>query len=184
MKRFFYISDDLDDLESLENQLEDKGIYTPQIHVLSRDDAEVERHHLHEVHDFMKKDVVHTTMRGALMGLGLAMLVIVISYASGLPDVVGWVPFIFLSLILLGFCTWEAGMWGIQEPNSRFRQFQEALQQGRHVFFVDIDPEQEALLKQVLHQHPKLEFAGTGSPAPRWIVMAQQKWREFVHWAP
>ena len=47
----------LDDLEVLEEQLEASGIATPQIHVLSRDEAEVHPHrHLHEVEYFMKTD--------------------------------------------------------------------------------------------------------------------------------
>ncbi len=184
MKRYFYISNDLDDLEALEKELEAEGVLTPQIHVLSKNDAGLEQHHLHEVHDFMKKDVVHSTLKAALIGLGVSVLAILLAYASGLPDVVGWVPFIFLSIILLGFCTWEGGMWGIQEPNSRFRQFQEALQQGKHVFVVDAETEQQAMIKEVTGRHPKLKFAGTGTPAPHWAVMWQQRWKQFLHWAP
>ena len=44
MKRFYFISDDLDDLERLEAELEDNGLQQPQIHVLSEDDAELARH--------------------------------------------------------------------------------------------------------------------------------------------
>jgi hypothetical protein len=61
MERHYYLSDDLDDLEAVENELEAAGISTPQIHVLSENDSEVENHHLHEVDSFTKSDVVHST---------------------------------------------------------------------------------------------------------------------------
>ena len=58
MNRHFYISDDLDDLELVEEELESNGISTPHIHVLSLNDAEVARHkHLHEVEAVLRTDV-------------------------------------------------------------------------------------------------------------------------------
>ena len=43
MKRFYYISDDLDDLERIEHQLEAGGIARPQIYMLSNDDVGLEK---------------------------------------------------------------------------------------------------------------------------------------------
>ena len=62
MERHYYLSDDLDDLEAIETELEDAGISTPQIHVLSENDADVETHHLHEVDSFSKSDIAHPTV--------------------------------------------------------------------------------------------------------------------------
>jgi cation transport regulator ChaC len=49
MNRHYYISDNLNDLETVENELEASGINSEQIHVLSEKVADVEQHHLHEV---------------------------------------------------------------------------------------------------------------------------------------
>ena len=69
MKRHYYISDDLDDLEHVEEELEKAGMATPQIHVLSRDDAGVARHaHLHPVEAVLKTDVVRGMRLGAMIG--------------------------------------------------------------------------------------------------------------------
>lgn len=60
MIRHFYISDDLDDLERLEQELEKSGIHKPQIHVVSRDDAGIVTHkNLHNIESVLKLDVVH-----------------------------------------------------------------------------------------------------------------------------
>lgn len=185
MQRHFYISDDLDDLEAVENELESKGVSTPQIHVLSNDDAEVEKHHLHNVEAVLKKDVVHSMEKGAVIGAVAAAAVLAIAYFAGFTDTAaGWVPFIFLAVVILGFCTWEGGFLGIQSPHYQLKRFENALKKGKHVFFVDVDPDQESVLTQVLQGHPHLKPAGTGEATPRWVVRGQDKFKSFVDTMP
>ena len=116
MKRHYYISNDLDDLEIVERDLESAGVSTPQIHVLSEDDSGVETHHLHEVEAVLKQDVVHGTEIGAVVGVIAAAAILLLFWLSGLTETYTWVPAIFLSVIVLGFCTWEGGFIGIQNP--------------------------------------------------------------------
>ena len=177
MLRHYFISDSLDDLEVFEEQLEAAGVSSSQIHVLSRADAEVEHHHhLHEVQSFMKNDIVHSTIRGAVVGLCAFVLVLAIAYFAGWTEsAVGWMPFIFLAVVMLGFCTWEGGLRGIQEPNHDFARFEQALREGKHIFFMDLEPQQEPILEEVLKSHPQVELAGTGSSAPHWLIALQQK---------
>jgi hypothetical protein len=175
--RHYFISDSLDDLELFEEQLEAAGVSTPQIHVLSPDDAEVQKHsHLHAVQTFMRSNVVHSTVRGAIVGAVAALLVLLVAYFAGWTNTAaGWVPFIFLAVVLLGFCTWEAGFFGIQTPNQNFTRFEQALKDGKHIFFVDLTPQQEAVLDRLLKEHPKIELAGTGTATQHWLVAVQQR---------
>ena len=184
MKRNYYISNDLDDLEIVERDLEAAGVTTPQIHVLSKDDAGVEEHQLHQVEAVLKKDVVHGTERGAVIGVIGAALVIGIAWFSGLTETYTWVPAIFLAVIVLGFCTWEGGLIGIQEPHADFKRFQEVLDSGKHVLFVDVDREQEPILDRVVAAHPKLTEAGEGTATPRLVVRFQDRWSRFMKVAP
>lgn len=184
MKRYFFIEDSLDDLELIERELLSRGILDPQIHVLSQDDAGMTEHHLHQVHSLLRQDVIHSGEIGALVGLVISALSIVIAYFSGLPESIGWMPFAFLSVILLGFFTWEGGLFGIQVPNSQFRRFEGALKDGKHLLFVDVDRGQEYMLQQVLNAHPHVKPEGTGIGAPRWFMRWQQRWNDFVQWAP
>ena len=181
MLRRYFISEDLDDLEAVERELEQQGINTPQIHVLSEQDASVEQHHLPEVSPVLKSDVVHATELGAVVGVIGAIVVLVLAYAMGWTDsAAGWVPFIFLAIVVLGFCTWEGGFIGIQEPNVNFKQFQDVLHQGKHVLFVDIDPQDETILNRTVRRHPKLKLAGSGAGAPGWVVRTQIYFRRFM----
>ncbi|MGK2913501.1 MAG: NAD/FAD-utilizing enzyme [Porticoccaceae bacterium] len=184
MERYYFVHDDLDDLEAVEMELENCGVIRPQIHVLSLSDREVALHQLHEVHAFMKTDVVHWGLRGACFGVLAALLVLAFAYFGNLTAATGWVPFIFLAIVLLGFCTWEGGFFGIQVPNREFLRFQDALKEGKHILFVDLKPSQLPVLERVSGQHGKLKSAGKGAAAPSWVIAWQQKYRKFTEWAP
>mgnify|MGYP006132901147 CR=1 FL=1 len=184
MKRHYYISDDLDDLEIVERDLEASGVSTPQIHVLSNDEAGVEDHHLHTVEGVLKKDVVHGTELGAVVGIVAAAIILVANGYFGLAETYTWVPAIFLSVIVLGFCTWEGGLIGIQEPHTDFQRFQDLLAEGKHILFVDVPLEQEDILQGVVTEHPKLTNAGEGEATPSWVIGAQNKWARFVQVSP
>ena len=96
MKRHFFISDDLDDLDRIEVELEYRGINKPQIHVLSRDDAGVDTpEHQHNIEAVFKQDVGHGTIVGATLGLLAAALVISVAYFTTLPESFTWMPFYF-----------------------------------------------------------------------------------------
>lgn len=175
--RHYFISDDLDDLDLMEDQLEHAGIDSPRIHVLSNDSVGVANHiHLHAVQSIFTRDVVHCTIVGAMIGLLGVCLVLGVTYGLDLPDaIIGWTPYIFLSIVVLGFCTWEGGFVGMQKTNYHYQQFESALEDGKHVFIVDLDPNQESSLKIALQDHPKLLEAATEVGSPHWILAS-------LHW--
>ena len=127
MKRFYYISDDLDDLEQIEHHLEAGGIARPQIYLLSNDDVGLDNHDVNRVASFLKTDVIHAGEIGAVLGLAVAALILAVAHFSGIAAQVGWVPFVFLAIIGFGFATWEAGFIGMQAPNVHFTRFEKAL---------------------------------------------------------
>lgn len=175
--RHYFISDNLDDLEHVEEELEALGVASTQIHVLSLDDTAVENHHhLHDVTSIMKRDVIRSGLWGALIGAIGAIAVLVVAYYAGwTTSAAGWFPFIFLAIIVFGFSTWEGGFFGIQRPNTHFARFESVLNEGKHVFFVDLPPEQEGALEKVVSKHPTLELAGTERGTPKWITDGQKR---------
>lgn len=185
MRRHYFISDDLDDLSSIEKELEDRGISTPQIHVLSMDDAGLHHHHLNDVAPLMRKDVFRATGKAAVFGFLSAVLVLSFAVFSGATETVGWTPFVLLSVIVMGFITWEGGMWGIQEPNIQFKRFQEAINSGRHVLCVDVSKgKQETMMKEIISRHGKLQSAGSEVSSNGLLIGAENSVHRFVKWAP
>lgn len=182
--RYYFVSDDLDDLDDIEQELENAGLTTPQIHVLSRDNAGVEQHeHLHGVPSFMKRNLVRSAIIGAVVGAVLAVLTLLVAFAAGWTDTAaGWVPFLFLAVILLGFCAWFGGMHGLRLPNVHFERFQSVLDEGRHVLFVDVDHAQQELLTEVIDRHPRLERAGSGEALPSWLLALRNGTDRWWYW--
>ena len=181
MKRHYFISNDLDDLENLEVELEESGIAKPQIHVLSRDESDVAMHsRLHTIEAVFKQDVVHGTLIGAGIGIALASAELGLVSLLGLAETYTWMPFLFLAVVLMGFGTWLGGFYGIQTPHKDFRKFENILNAGKHVFIVDVDTRQEPILEKIVSFHRQLEKAGTGSATPRWIVMGQQTFKDVT----
>jgi hypothetical protein len=175
MQRHFVISDDLDDLEHLEEELESQGVPTPQIHVFTLDDTQAERHvHLHDVQSLMKRDVIHSLIIGAIIGVVVSTSVLGATAIFGwYRSAAGWMPSIFLAIIALGFCTWEGGLFGMQTLNHHFKKFKSSLEDGNHVFFCDLEPDQVAIFRGVVEAHPRAELAGTGVSTPHWILTSQ-----------
>lgn len=187
MNRHYYISNNLEDLKRVGIELMEQGIDSPQLHVYSGEKTAIDTdaHDLHEVSDFSKRDIVHSGFVGFLVGLAAAAIVLSIFYFMGWThSLVGWMPAIFLAIIVLGFSTWEGGLRGIQEPNHEFKKFQKILSQGKHIFFVDVYPAQEYALRDVVLQHPQLEFVGDGDAAPSWLVHAQSYFLRFIKSMP
>lgn len=180
--RHYFISSDLDDLEVLEEELERRGVETTQIHVLSLDDTATENHpHIHDVSSFMKSDVIRSGQWGLMIGISGAILVLLTAWSMDWTNsAAGWIPFIFLSVVILGFCTWEGGFLGIQRENQHFVRFHDDLEAGRHIFFVDLLPDQEGILDELTKQHPRLKLAGTERGTPSWIMKGQQKIPHFL----
>lgn len=185
MNRHFYISNDLDDLESLEVELETVGISTAHTHVLSLNDAEVAAHpNLNEVEAVLRTDVVHSTKIGAIVGIIAATLMLYVVALSGWAQQSTWIPFIFLAIIMVGFFTWEFGFIGIQRKNNRFARFEKALKNGKHIFFVDIEPENDLLLADIVKKHPKIKRAGDGPSVPQWFIQLQDGFKSFTKTMP
>ena len=185
MNRHFYISNDLDDLESLEVELETVGISAAHTHVLSLDDAEVAAHsNLNEVEAVLRTDVVHSTKIGAVVGIISATLMLYVVALTGWAQQSTWIPFIFLAIIMVGFFTWEFGFIGIQRKNNRFARFEKALKNGKHIFFVDIEPENDQLLSDVVKKHPKIKRAGDGPSVPQWFIQMQDGFKSFTKIMP
>ncbi len=184
MKRHYFLTSNLDDLAAVEHELHTAGITAPQIHVLSEDDTAVEERHLHSVEAVLRKDVVRGTQRGAVVGICCATAVLALGWLTGVAHGVGWIPLAFLSVVVLGFCTWEGGLIGIQEKHADFRRFESALNSGRHLLFVDVRVGEEQRLSQVVARHPGLEPAGLGDATPGFVVRFQDKWHRFMQLAP
>lgn len=180
--RHYFICDNLDDLDRLHEQLESGGMSPARIHVLSNDEVGVAKHiHLHEVRSLLRRDVINAAVIGAIFGILGAAGLLAVAWLMGLPaGEAGWTPYLFLAIVILGFCTWEGGFFGFQEPNRRYRQFRAALDEGKHVFFVDFDKQQEPTVERLTRQYPGLSLHTMEPGTPGWIMSGYDRFIAFL----
>lgn len=176
MKRRYYVSDDLGQLEKLQVELERNGVKTEQIHILSENDAYMNTHNMNAVDPIAKKDMIKSGLIGLAVGVIGAVIILFLSYQFGVNERVTWAPAVFLAVAFVGFSTWEGGMWGIHKPNRDFARFEKLLKSGKHVFFIDLKEDQEAVLKQTMAAFPNLKSAGPGHSTPLWFI----GWQKLV----
>jgi hypothetical protein len=179
MKRFYYMSDSLDELEQFEHDLESRGIPRTQIYLLSNDEVGLESHDVNRVASFLRTDVIHSGEIGALFGLVLAAAILLTANLSGIVEQTTWVPFIFLAIVAFGFSTWEGGFIGMQGPNTHFTKFEKALDKGLHVLFVETDKVDKKKLKKVVKKYPKLKRAGTEVTHTGLLMFVLRNWEKF-----
>ena len=187
MKRHYFISDSLDDLADVEQELQALAIDGSQIHVYGPDkkQRDLDLKPVHDISSFTRSDVVRSGWRGFLVGAGAAATVLAFSYINGWhQSTLGWVPIVFVALILLGFFAWEGGLSGIQQPNQELSKFDDAIKQGKLLFYVDANEKQQATLEAVAARHPGLDYAGDGDAVPEWFVQSQIQFQRFIKAMP
>jgi hypothetical protein len=63
----------------------------------------------------------------------------------------------------------------MERPNFHFARFADALKADKHIFFIDLEPNQEEILTQVIQKHSQVELAGTGSATPNWLIALENR---------
>ncbi len=180
--RHYFIADELKAIEHMGERMADAGVPGFQLHVLTRSEAEAETLNLPLVNSLMKRDLVHSLMAGATVGAVTASFIIAVTALLGLPGpVIGWTPYVCLAIVAFGFCTWEGGLIGMEEPNRMLRDFDHELNQGRHVFFADITPDQKNFLITALDETEGLTLHKLDIGKPRWVVNAFNWLTGFTH---
>src|SRR5690625_6919322 len=157
MKRHFYLSDNLADVEALAKDLEGNNIQWHHLLILTRNEADLENRQLHSVDSLSRQDVVPSTLVGFFVGVLAALVPLLVAYFFGLQWGYLWIPVIFLSIILLGFCTWDGGLIGVQRPPREYQRFVNRLVRGRHVLLLDVTQAQVEALLYIMAGHPKGE---------------------------
>ncbi len=158
MKHAYYMSRDLDELEQVQGELASEGLKEDHVHVLSDDIASVEEHDMRPVNPFMRTDVIHSMSIGLAIGVIGALAVASTSWVFGINSPVGTALVIFGCLLVLGFSTWEGGLWGIQEANHKYARVEDEIHAGKHLLIVDYENQQEfQALRKVQQRHPAVE---------------------------
>ncbi|MFL0797993.1 MAG: hypothetical protein K6L73_10955 [Cellvibrionaceae bacterium] len=156
MRHAYYLSENLDEMETVHDELVEAGIDDSHIHVLSDNESAVTAHHIRPVNSFIKTDVLRFMSMGFLVGIVLSALVLSLPLVFNITTPVGNMPFFFAAVILMGLSTWEGGFMGFQQANHKFESVNNAIHQGKHLMIVDYSDSKGETVQNKLRTHPTL----------------------------
>lgn len=163
MKRLFYLVDTIDSVESISEDLHERGITDWRFHIFSKDEAGLYTHRLHTASVLDKTDLPRFVERGMIIG-GLFALLFVVPIAAwgGL----GWPLSAYVAMGVFAVIAggWLGGFGGIGTENYRIRKFHGDIEAGRHLVMVDVPKADAEQMKELMAlNHPEAELQGEGS---------------------
>jgi hypothetical protein len=136
-RRLYYLLPDALSARKIMDDLLLARIEERHIHFLARPGTEMDG--LHEANVLQKTDVVHGLQQGALIGAALGVAAGLFLVYFVIPDP-GWQVATVFGAAALGalFGGWVASMTGAAIPNSRHKQFEPDIEQGKILLMVDV----------------------------------------------
>jgi len=158
MKRLYYVTDNLESVDSISKDLHQKGITDWNFHVLSKDEAGLYKRHINSALPWQQFDIVHTALQGALVGLVLGF---VIGYLIDQLTGFGTASIVVMLLLGLFFGTWTGGFIGLAHENYKVRRYHDDIEAGKYLVMVDIKKDQVEMVNNIMRrQHPEAQKSG------------------------
>lgn len=163
MKRYYYLSNSLQDTDEIHQRLTEKGFSPDHIHVYGVSDKDAQAHNFNPVLSIFKTDVIHYILRGLLIGLSLTIITF-LALTYFVDDIISIMPFMILfGALFTGFVSWEAGLIGLHKLNYKFVPLIKMLDKSKHLVLIDVAPEQFTSLVATLNQFSNIEAVAVGS---------------------
>ena len=165
-RRLYFIMPDLPSARRMMDDLLLARIEERHIHFLARRGTAMDG--LHEANHLQKSDLVHGAQVGLAIGALLGVLLGAVVVMTVATDDRWQIP-IVLGSGLLGalFGAWVASMVGSAVPNSRLKQFESAIADGKILVMADVPQHRVNEVRESLGaRHPEAEDRGIDPHIP------------------
>ncbi len=163
MKANYYLSPTLKSTQEISNDLHEVGVNDWFIHVISKDEAGLNKEHIHSSNYLETLDVVRDGVIGALIGFiagvfAAGALMFFKPFGPNMPEFV--YPIVVILLTLFG--SWEGGLFGIASENKKLAHFRDELENGQYLILIYTWEKQEETVKEVMaKKHPEAQLVAT-----------------------
>jgi hypothetical protein len=166
MRRLYFLVPDVQSARRIVDELLLARIEERHIHVIAKEGTDMED--LPEAKLAQKSDVVPAFERGIAVGgaTGILAGVAAVTFPpAGL--VLGGGAVLAIALAGAGFGAVLSTMIGVSVPNSRLKQFEEAVEAGELLMLVDVAKEKVHKIEDMIKDHhPEAEIEGTEPTVP------------------
>lgn len=164
IKRLYFLLPDIHSTRAIVDELLLARIEAQHIHVMAREGTELDD--LPEANLLQKSDIVHGVETGLVIGgiTGLLGSLFAI-YALQLGSAMGVVV---LGCTIFGavFGVWTAGMIGASARNTRLKEFEQAMNQGKILLMADVPMNKVELINRKVQQHKEAISGGSDPGIP------------------
>jgi hypothetical protein len=163
-RRLYFLLPDHDTAKNVVDELLLARVGEHDIHVVAREGEEMAD--LPEASLLQKSDFSHAVEQG--LALGGATGVIAGLGALAIPGMIlGGGAILGIALAGAGMGAWLSGMIGLDVPNSRLSEFEDAIKGGQFLMMVDIAKERvDEISAAVKKHHPEADMHGTEPTIP------------------
>ena len=163
-KRLYFLLPDIHSTRAIVDELLLARIEAQHIHVMAREGTELDD--LPEASLLQKSDIVHGVETGLVIGgiTGLLGSLFAI-YALQLGSAMG-VVVLGCTIFGAAFGVWTAGMIGASTRNTRLREFEQAMNQGKILLMADVPMNKVELVNRKIQQHKEAISGGSDPGIP------------------
>lgn len=166
MRRIYFLLPDLDTADKVVDELLLARVEERHIHLVAREGTPLGK--LPEASLLQKSDFVPAIERGVALGGAAGLLSGLVAVAFPPAGVVlGGGALLASALVGAGLGVWMSGMIGVSVPNSRLKQFEEAIEGGKLLMLVDVSKHRVEEIGALVRKHyPQAQIEGTEPTIP------------------
>ena len=160
MKTLYFLAPSLVSAHKISDDLHEAGITDWFLHVISNDEAGLNKEHVHSSNYLETLDLVRDGAIGAMIGffvgvIAAGLLMFIKPFGPEVPDVI----YLFVVLLLTFFGSWEGGLMGIASKNKKHAKFENELQAGKYLILIYAKRDQETSIRDTMtNKHPEADL--------------------------
>jgi hypothetical protein len=161
MKCLYYPAPTLDSARQISDDLHAVGVRDFFLHVISKDEAGLERRHIPSSNYLETLDLVRDGLIGSAIGffaglVGVGLLKLFEPFGPNVPNIVYYATVAAATL----FGAWEGGLTGIASENKKLAKFHNDIEAGRCLILVYAQQQQQAAVTRMMRaRHPEARLA-------------------------
>ena len=137
MKCLYYLAPSLDSTQRISDDLHSLGLDDWFLHVVTKDEAGLEREHIHSSNYFETLDLLHSGFIGANLGfilgvVGAGLLMLTEPFGPNMPNYV----YLIIVAVATMFGSWEGGLYGVATKNQKLARFLDDIEAGKYLILI------------------------------------------------
>lgn len=162
MKCIYYLSPSLEATHKISDNLHATGIDDWYIHTISKDEAGLQKEHLHSSNYLETLDLLRDGYIGAAVGFLIgAAFVAVLTFTQPFDGNISMWAYIGILAVAIGFGAWIGGLVGIATENKKLARFHTDIEAGKYLVLIYARKNREEQIKTMMkEQHPSIELVG------------------------